>query len=90
MKETKTDVHYLDYHKGRIIPIAREYSVCVWGGEYQGMDGLQFNWIGFDQTIKYIIFECSKTTQSKPVKLETSHSVKLPPKVSVFSNCYPE
>ena len=39
-------------------------------GKYHYMAGLKFDWIGFDQTRKYALFECCKATESEQVKLE--------------------
>ena len=46
------------------------------------MAGLQFDWIGYDETI--LLYVNQVTTESKPVKLETSCTVKLHPTVSVL------
>ena len=45
--------------------------------------GLQFNKTGLYQGRNYVVFVCSEATESKLVKLETSCTVILPPKVKV-------
>ena len=45
---------------------------------YHSSAGLQVDWNGFYQKIKYVAFENGKATKSKPVKLETSRTVRLP------------
>ena len=48
------------------------------------MAGLQLNKIGFDQNKNTLLFVCSEAVESKLVKLETSRTVILPPKVNVL------
>ena len=48
------------------------------------MTDLHFNWIGFDQRRKSVLFACREAVEYKAVKLQTSSTVILPCKVSVF------
>ena len=54
-------------------------------GYYHWTAGLQFDWIVFYQTrtLGLLFCECIKAVSSFPIKLETSHTVILPPTVSV-------
>ena len=53
--------------------------ILTMGGQDQCTASLKCNWIGFDQTRKTLLFRCTKTTKSKPVKLVTSCTVILSP-----------
>ena len=43
------------------------------------MTDLHFNWIGFDQRRKSVLFACREAVEYKAVKLETSSTIILPP-----------
>ena len=52
--------------------------------KYPRMVGHQFDKNGFDQKENMLLFVCSEAVESKPVKLETSHTVMLPPPMTVL------